>query len=106
MCVKMIHCAHHFNTLNSGAVNDVTVMSITGMCAGGNTSVLVCYTLLVHSDHLARRSPGLPLPSAPLGWYVEKHNQHTLVTNLFTIDYLTPVAVRHLCLCRRLRRSR
>lgn len=63
---------------------------------------------LLHAikDHLARRSPGLPLPSAPLCWYVEKHNQHTLVTNLFTIDYLTPGAVGHLCLCRHLRRSR
>lgn len=50
----------------TGSANDVTAMSITGMCAGGNTSGLVCYMLLVHSDHLARRSPGLPLPSAPL----------------------------------------
>lgn len=103
MCVN---CAYHLNTKYTGAVNDVTVRSITDVCAGGNTSGLVCYMLLVHSDHLARRSPGLPLPSAPLCWYVEKHNQHTLLTNLFTIDDLTPGAVGHLCLCRRLRRSR
>lgn len=44
---------------------------------------------LVHIDHFARCLPRLHLLSVWLCWYLDKHYRHTLLTNLFTIDYLT-----------------